>query len=418
MGQVYYDMGFLSSVEVIESSASELIAQYSGQTGPKTKAVLEKALGKVLLVDESYRLSGSSFGKEALDELVDLLTKPKFMGKIVVILAGYDKEINELVAINPGLSSRFPEEIIFQNMSPRHCLQILERNLKQKEIETPALNDTKSPDYNNMVGLLEKLASTPNWGNARDIQTLAKTMIGSVYKSSSMTAGPLSISSEDILSCTRNMLSERQSRAANLSPSSLPALLQQPTQSLNHSPSPRHAVSTMSTTKQTAPNLDKSESPDAQNTENRDPGVSDQIWNQLQADKEAVEDAQKIAEQQLQKQAEELARAKALEAEKTAQLARLARQKAQDDAEMNELKRRREEARLQEQMARVAREKLLAELERVRAEQQKQRQQEAKAQQKLREMGVCPVGFRWIKQSGGYRCAGGSHWVGDGELGM
>ncbi len=91
MGQVYYDMGFLSSVEVIESSASELIGQFVGQTGPKTRAVLEKALGKVLLIDESYRLSGSSFGNEALDELVDLLTKPKFVGKLLLFLPDMPK---------------------------------------------------------------------------------------------------------------------------------------------------------------------------------------------------------------------------------------------------------------------------------------------------------------------------------------
>lgn len=418
MGQVYYDMGFLSSSEVIESSASELIGQFVGQTGPKTRAVLEKAFGKVLLVDESYRLSASSFGKEALDELVDLLTKPKFMGRIVIILAGYDKEINALIELNPGLSSRFPEEIIFSDMSPGHCLQILERSLKQKEIEAPALRNTRSPEYKSMVGLLKELASTPNWGNARDIQTLAKTMVGSVYRSISTATGPLSISPEDVVSCTRTMLAERQSRAASLPPSSLSAFPQQPAQSLDQPPPPVHTLATASATEQSAPSLDKPESHTDRTLEQRDPGVPDLIWNQLQADKQAAEHAEKIAEQQLQKQEEDLICAKVLEAEKSAELARLTQQKAKDDTEMNELKRQREEARLQEQMARIAREQVLAELERVRMEQQKRREQDARAQQKLRQMGVCPVGFRWIKQGGGYRCAGGSHWVGDGELGI
>jgi SpoVK/Ycf46/Vps4 family AAA+-type ATPase len=47
MGQIYYDMGFLASAEVVECSASDLVAQYVGQTGPKTRKLLEKALGKV-----------------------------------------------------------------------------------------------------------------------------------------------------------------------------------------------------------------------------------------------------------------------------------------------------------------------------------------------------------------------------------
>ena len=94
MGQVYYDMGFLSSTEVVECSASDFVGQYIGQTGPKMKGVLEKALRKVLFVDEVYRLSEGRFTKEAMDELVGILTQEKFRGKLVVVLAGYDQEIS------------------------------------------------------------------------------------------------------------------------------------------------------------------------------------------------------------------------------------------------------------------------------------------------------------------------------------
>lgn len=113
MGNVYYDMGFLSSADVIESSATDLIGQYIGQTGPKTQALLEKALGKVLLVDEAYRPGENHFAKEAIDEIVDCITKPKFKQRLIIILAGYDNDINRLMAINPGLTSRFPESIPF-----------------------------------------------------------------------------------------------------------------------------------------------------------------------------------------------------------------------------------------------------------------------------------------------------------------
>ncbi|KAG0697519.1 P-loop containing nucleoside triphosphate hydrolase protein [Suillus ampliporus] len=64
-GQVYYDMGFLSSFDLIECSASDLVGQYVGQTGPKTKKLFEKALGKVLFMDEAYRLSNGNFAQEA-----------------------------------------------------------------------------------------------------------------------------------------------------------------------------------------------------------------------------------------------------------------------------------------------------------------------------------------------------------------
>jgi hypothetical protein len=94
MGKVYYDMNLLSSAEVIESSVTDLIGQYIGHTGPKTEELLEKALGKVLLIDEAYRFAEGHFAKEAMDEIVDCITKPKFSQKLIIILAGYDNDLN------------------------------------------------------------------------------------------------------------------------------------------------------------------------------------------------------------------------------------------------------------------------------------------------------------------------------------
>jgi hypothetical protein len=82
-------------------------------------------LGKVLFVDKAYRLGEGQFAKEAIDELVDSLIKPQFLGKLVVILAGYTKDMNRLLKVNPGLSSRFLEEIVFQNMTAEECLMLL-----------------------------------------------------------------------------------------------------------------------------------------------------------------------------------------------------------------------------------------------------------------------------------------------------
>lgn len=58
MGKVFYDMGFLAKAEVVERSATELVGSYVGQTGPKVQKVLESALGRVLFIDEAYRLAG------------------------------------------------------------------------------------------------------------------------------------------------------------------------------------------------------------------------------------------------------------------------------------------------------------------------------------------------------------------------
>ena len=96
-----------------------------GQTGPKVQKLLEQALGKVLFIDEAYRLAKGGFATEAVDELVDSITKPKFAQKLIIILAGYDNDIDHLLSKNPGLSSRFPETVIFPHLSPAMCLNLL-----------------------------------------------------------------------------------------------------------------------------------------------------------------------------------------------------------------------------------------------------------------------------------------------------
>ena len=71
-------MGFLAKADVVECSATELVESYVGYTGPKVQKVLENALGRVLFIDEAYCLAGEGFAKEAIDEIVDCLTKPKY----------------------------------------------------------------------------------------------------------------------------------------------------------------------------------------------------------------------------------------------------------------------------------------------------------------------------------------------------
>ncbi|KAI1989899.1 hypothetical protein LOZ53_003465 [Ophidiomyces ophidiicola] len=178
MGTIFYNMGFLATTEVVERSATDLIGQYVGHTGPKTQKLLEKALGKVLFIDEAYRLAEGLFAREAMDELVDCLTKPAYAKRLVVILAGYDKDIDRLMAMNPGLTSRFSETICFTNLAPKESLDLLRQCLKQcPEIDSSGVCTPSKRLDEKLLCLFTKLASFPFWGNARDIETLAKSMI-------------------------------------------------------------------------------------------------------------------------------------------------------------------------------------------------------------------------------------------------
>ena len=429
MGQVYYDMGFLSSAEVVECSASDLVGQYVGQTGPKTKGVFEKALGKVLFVDEAYRLSEGHFAKEAMDELVGILTQERYKAKLVVILAGYDQEINQLLSVNPGLSSRFPDEVIFENMSSAMCIKVLEKAMAKENITIDGLEDP-SQLHTEFVILFDLLSDLPSWGNARDVITISKKMIRIAIENSLSSpqqgSGPsITLSAPDALACMRATLNDLRDRGnVPQKPSShmhspLPPLQPPPTAA---PPSIRTTSATKLATK-TAPPEQSLPEPvqevQEEDSAGRDPGVTDAVWRQLQADKAAAIEEQKLREEAMEKVRKELREAQEAQEKAQREIAkaleevRLADRKRQDDI-MKKL----EEERLREAAARAERARKAAELKAREEAARQERLREAKAQAALQSMGVCVAGFRWIKQPNGYRCAGGSHFVTNTQLGL
>ncbi|KAJ3507971.1 hypothetical protein NLJ89_g6009 [Agrocybe chaxingu] len=216
IGQVFYDMGLLSSGEVVECSASDLVGQYVGQTGPKTKKLFEKALGKVLFVDEAYRLSEGHFAQEAIDELVGLLTHPNFKSKLIVILAGYEADMQRLMAVNTGLSSRFPDQVVFENMSADYCLQVVEKELKKNNVEIieDGEDDDSPVDVEvELKGLIEDLSQLPDWGNARDMMTFSKGLVNLALLKDSASSGSLKLSGRDIINAMEKMTSTAIARA-------------------------------------------------------------------------------------------------------------------------------------------------------------------------------------------------------------
>jgi hypothetical protein len=212
-------MGYLGDPSVVECSASDLVGKYTGHSGPKTRKVFERGLGKVLFIDEAYRLANGSsssgtgsFNAEVVFELVDLLTKPEFEGKLIVILAGYEGEMSHLLGVNPGLASRFPEEINFVSLDPASCLEILKMKLAEAEISAPVLDEKEGQMHENLMSLLQFLMKTPGWGNARDMETLAKTVVRHVSATFDGEGGELICEGSVIADAMDGMLQERRAR--------------------------------------------------------------------------------------------------------------------------------------------------------------------------------------------------------------
>ncbi|KUJ21293.1 P-loop containing nucleoside triphosphate hydrolase protein [Mollisia scopiformis] len=220
IAQVYYDMGHLADPSVIECSASDLVGKYVGQSAPKTAKVFERALGRVLFIDEAYRLISSpdscSFNSEVVSELVDLLTKPKYHGKLIVILAGYTAEMNTLLSTNPGLASRFPEEIHFPSLGPDHCLEILKRNLGKNGVSCPVLGRPSLSVCKNLMRKMRFLGETKGWGNARDVETLGKNLIREAFGKVKDVEDDLICTAEMVGNAMDNMLKERRARGVVL----------------------------------------------------------------------------------------------------------------------------------------------------------------------------------------------------------
>ena len=125
MSRIYHSLDILSKGQLVEVDRSGLVAGYVGQTAIKTKKVVDAALGGVLFIDEAYSLyrgEQDSFGLEAIDTLVKGMEDHR--DELVVILAGYTKEMEVFLTANSGLASRFPNKIEFPDYTADELLDI------------------------------------------------------------------------------------------------------------------------------------------------------------------------------------------------------------------------------------------------------------------------------------------------------
>ncbi len=132
VANMFHSMGLLKSGHLVETDKSGLIAEYVGQTAKKTEEVFKSALGGVLFIDEAYAITndGSSYGQECIDILVKLIED--YRGEILVILAGYSKEMNDFMKANSGLESRFPLKIDFPDYSAEELFEIGKNMISKK----------------------------------------------------------------------------------------------------------------------------------------------------------------------------------------------------------------------------------------------------------------------------------------------
>ena len=126
-------IGVLSNGQLIEVSRNDLVGKYLGHTAPQTMQVIKSAIGGILFIDEAYSLyrgTNDSFGLEAIDTLVKAMEDNR--EDLIVILAGYTREMKDFLESNSGLASRFPNQIEFPDYTAEELYQITEIQAKSK----------------------------------------------------------------------------------------------------------------------------------------------------------------------------------------------------------------------------------------------------------------------------------------------
>lgn len=133
LANIFKELGILKNGHLVETDRSGLVAEYVGQTAVKTNKIIDSALDGVLFVDEAYTLIGgqNDYGKEAIATLLKRMEDDR--ERLIVILAGYSKEMEEFINSNPGLRSRFNRYINFPDYTSSELFEIFQLNASRNE---------------------------------------------------------------------------------------------------------------------------------------------------------------------------------------------------------------------------------------------------------------------------------------------
>ncbi|WP_257215880.1 stage V sporulation protein K [Fredinandcohnia onubensis] len=134
LGKLFLQMNVLSKGHLIEAERADLVGEYIGHTAQKTRDLIKKAIGGILFIDEAYSLARGGekdFGKEAIDTLVKHMEDKQH--EFVLILAGYSKEMEHFLSLNPGLYSRFPLVIDFPDYTVEQLMEISAKMMVERE---------------------------------------------------------------------------------------------------------------------------------------------------------------------------------------------------------------------------------------------------------------------------------------------
>ena len=175
VAKIFYAFGLLEKPTVVEAQRADLVGEYLGATAIKTNELIDSALGGVLFIDEAYSLvnegDGQSdrFGIEAVQALLKRAEDDR--ENLIIILAGYEKQMETFLASNPGLASRFATRIKFSSYAPAELLALAESLLDRR---SENLDADARPALWRMLEDVGRRRLTDELGNGRFIRSLVE----------------------------------------------------------------------------------------------------------------------------------------------------------------------------------------------------------------------------------------------------
>ncbi|GLD99445.1 hypothetical protein PINS_up008164 [Pythium insidiosum] len=354
MGKILFRMGLLGTDRVVETSGLNMTGEYVGQTKKKVTEQLGQARGGVLFIDEAYELGKGMYGEEAMTSLVAAMTDPTYRG-MVIIIAGYPADLDDMLNRNAGLKSRFTRFLDFVDWTTDDCMVFTTQRCKSEGYRL-------DPDAKLLLTkCFAQLRQLEGFGNGRDVGKVWDYLLENrAQRVSECPELERVITMEDAEATSATMLTGRKPPFAKSLCRSTPT--QGKVQSQDASASSSDQPSSDNKAKQEQPEKDDESDGDDEalaafdrwSTIARDPNVSEAVWQELERAKQAYD-----------------------------------------------------------QMLRDLKD---AEDQRVRDEAKRKLEESIATQEKLRRIGLCPAGFAWLQVGGGWRCAGGSHFVSDAQL--
>merc|ERR1711988_896694 len=166
MGQILQKMGYCRSGHVVIATRDDLVGQYVGHTAPKTKEMVKKAMGGILLVDEAYYLYNAAndrdYGQESIEILLNVMEEEK--DNIIVVLAGYKDKMDTFFSYIPGMMSRIGNHIDFPNYDPEELTDIAAVMARDLEYD---IDESAFPVFKEYI---TKRMTMPFFSNARTVR--------------------------------------------------------------------------------------------------------------------------------------------------------------------------------------------------------------------------------------------------------